>query len=309
MSLTQPCTLLSLSLHALSHPVASNPFLRLVQTTMASKSSVATVPTKKVCKPVEFHRDVSKNGFPFTRVTGMATYYLRQKLKTKGARWNPIEKQWQIWGGALEMAFMKELEADAEAAMPQALAHEQRKNAAKEVPVALEAPKTIEEMRGTPYYDQLRSTAYQQLIAEGHPAWGPDTAEIYTHKHFDARGNLVILAVNERMQVLHSAAYGAAAPAASGAAASAASGAAASGAAAPAASGAAASGAAAPDSPLSASAFYAGEARCRECERCELMPGQSCKVPHCMTTNCGLCNEIYKTQSPHNCPELIALGF
>ena len=242
---------------------------------------------------MEFEAAFSKNGFPFTRVTGVATYYIRDKLKKKGARWNPTEKQWQVWGGALEMAFVKELESDAESAMPLVLAHEERKNAAKKdiadaaVPVALEpkalepkaleAPKTIEQIRGTPYYHPLRDIAYQQLKAEGHPAWGPDTAEIYTHKHFDARGNMVIFAVNERMNVLLAASSGA------GAAAPAASGAAASGAAVPAASGAgaAASGAAASGAAVPAASGAASK--------------------------CAVCDEMYV--EVHNCAELVALGF
>ena len=155
---------------------------------MATSATLAT--PKKACKPVEFHRDVSKNGFAFTRVIGPATYYIKDKLKFRAkARWNPQEKQWWVWGNALEMAFMKELEDDALAAMPLVQAHDERKLNA-----------------------QLTDTAKAQLISEGHPAFAADTCVNATDEHIAMRGRDMIVAIEQRVRDLKA---GAAAPVAS----------------------------------------------------------------------------------------------
>lgn len=40
---------------------------------------------------------------------------------------------------------------------------------------------------------------------------------------------------------------------------------------------------------------------CPNCVANELPPGSSCEVPECMTTNCGLCNNVFKTKKGHAC--------
>jgi hypothetical protein len=248
----------------------------------------ATRTSKKSCKPVEFVH-ATKNGFPYVGIEGIATFHLRDKLKKNGARWNPVLKQWQIWGSSLEMALMQELEADAQAALPMALAFQEKKLA-----------KNREEVMPT----ETAGGATALTIASASAASASDTA--------------------------------ATAPAASAAAATA-----------PAAISAAADANAsccecgpdgclgwecicvdwescggikcAPPSCLALSRSCGRGAAsmpytlsdspvCRDCMRCELMPGQSCKVPHCMTTNCGLCNEVFKTQKGHVCPEMEELS-
>jgi hypothetical protein len=137
--------------------------------------------TKKCCNPVEFQLDVSKNGFVFTRVVGQATYYLKDKLKARAkARWNAQEKQWWVWGNALDDAFKKELEKDALDAMPLVRAHDERK-----------------------FHAQLRETAKAQLIAEGCPFfadYAPGSNP--TDEQMAEKGRLMLVAIDGRFKKL-----------------------------------------------------------------------------------------------------------
>lgn len=78
--------------------------------------------------PVAFVRDKTASGKEFTRVVGVATYYLRNKLKVFcKAVWSPMEKQWLAWGPAISDDIKRELEADALKAMPLVEKHQREK--------------------------------------------------------------------------------------------------------------------------------------------------------------------------------------
>lgn len=84
-----------------------------------------------------FENAVTANGFPYIKVGGSATYYVKDKLKSKcKATWNKKDKHWLVWGSEIEKKLMEELEADAIAALPLVEAHEKKKQSVQEATLA-----------------------------------------------------------------------------------------------------------------------------------------------------------------------------
>ena len=93
--------------------------------------------TSKKTKAIVFENAVTANGFPYIKVGGSATYYVKDKLKSKcKATWNKKDKHWLVWGSEIEKKLMEELEADAIAALPLVEAHEKKKQSVQEATLA-----------------------------------------------------------------------------------------------------------------------------------------------------------------------------
>jgi hypothetical protein len=63
------------------------------------------------------------NGVDMVKVVGPATFYVKDKLKAKGARWNPKNKEWFL-NGVFDNDFMKQIEDEGQTHMLKVIEHE-----------------------------------------------------------------------------------------------------------------------------------------------------------------------------------------
>jgi hypothetical protein len=94
---------------------------------MSATAIVATQCNSQL--PVEFLELKNSLGQVYTKVQGLASYYIKDELKVRcSARWNPALKVWWFMGKASD-DFKREMEFKARAAMPKVLERERMKAA------------------------------------------------------------------------------------------------------------------------------------------------------------------------------------
>jgi hypothetical protein len=135
---------------------------------MATKATL-----KKACKSIVF----VPTSTSWVRVVGPASYYIKDRLKSRGAQWSPRDKEWTILSSVLDLKFQSELETIADAAMPKVLARQESK-------IRIE----------------LENFAREQLKAEGHPAFVIDTEKPMTDEAIEMQGDQMLLAIDERVK-------------------------------------------------------------------------------------------------------------